>query len=381
MRYDYTISLSKEFVDYWPATKNIMHRVVHVFFHIVLFPEVVKAFGPSATTTVNPFIVPSFSLLELRSNRRSDELASVLSTTGIIAVNGLDDSFSKFGVFAGNREKAFRGLCSCMAGRRNDEFLNTVDNTDRSLLSDGVTTRTSIATATIRGTPLPLPNEQIERVCGNQVPEAMETLRDYVSIVTDAFLGSIDHLIHHSFSLQRENSHCSGKKKRSCLLRTLEGDEFSSVKAIVDASQNLEHFHLYSKPPTLPSDELSSIEGVATVKDNIVAIPTHVDAGLFLSFIPAYSCDEDSMNNVDLSFHVNVGGETKPAVFPPDSVIVMLGAGAEHWLKLPSLLPLRATKHAVKINEGNIRAWYGMSKWCLICSLSYCVLTPRYKRY
>jgi hypothetical protein len=267
-----------------------------------------------------------------------------------------------------------------MAGRKNDEFINTVDNTDRSLLSDGITTRTSIATATIRGTPLPLPNEQIERVCGNQVTEAMETLRDYVSIATDAFLGSIDHLIRHSFSLQHENSNCSGKKKRSILLRTLEGEEFSTVKAIVDASQNLEHFHLYSRPSTLPSDELSSIGGVAIVEDNDdVAVPTHVDAGLFLSFIPAYSCRDDSTSNFDVSFHVNVGGETKPAVFPPDSVIVMLGAGAEHWLKLPSLLPLRATKHAVKIKDGNVRAWYGMSKWCFICSLSCCCLISRCK--
>lgn len=356
---------------------RVLH-VVGVSFFIVLFAKVVKGLIPS-TTTANPFIVPSFSLLELRSNRRGDELASVLSTTGIIAVNGLDDSFSHFGAFARNREKAFRGLCRCMAGRTNDEFINTVDNTDRSLLSDGMTTRTSIATATIRGTPLSLPNEQIERVCGNQVPEAMETLRDYVSIVTDAFLGSIDHLIRHSFSLQQENSNCSGKKKRSILLRTLEGEEYSTVKAIVDASQNLEHFHLYSRPSTLPGDELSSIGGGAIVEDDDVAIPTHVDAGLFLSFIPAYSCRDDSTYNVDLSFHVNVGGETKPAVFPPDSVIVMLGAGAEHWLKLPSLLPLRATKHAVKIKDGNIRAWYGMSKWHFICTLSWSCLISRCK--
>lgn len=344
-----------------------MHRnigvlnITSISLSLVFLSSLVKAFVASANSD-DHFIVPSFSLLELRSNRRGDELASVLSTTGIIAVTGIDDASSTSGAFAENREKAFGGLCRCMA-TKNDEFINVVDNTDRSLLSDGITTRTSIATATIRNTPLSLPKDQIEHFCGNQVPEAMETLRDYVSVVTDAFLGSLDHLIHQSFSLQHMSNSCSGKKKKnSFLLRTLDGAEFSSMKAIVDASQNLEHFHLYSKPSMLSSSDNFSTISVSSSSENM-ALSTHVDAGLFLSFIPAYSCHDDSVNNIDLSFQVNVDGETKAAVFPPDSVILMLGAGAEHWLQLPSLLPLRATKHAVKMRDGNVRAWYGMSKW------------------
>jgi len=59
---------------------------------------------------------------------------------------------------------------------------------------------------------------------------------------------------------------------------------------------------------------------------------------------------------------VSVDGILRQAVFPNNSVIIILGSGAEHWLKnIPKeILPLKATKHAVQMSPGNSRAWYGM---------------------
>ena len=310
------------------------------------------------------YVVPSFSLLELRSSRRIDDLATALTTSGIIAVTGMDaGSSDSDSDFSASRRKAFEGLCGCMSTTDND-IIGAVDNADRSLLSDGITSRSSIATATINGTPLPLPKVPIERLCGIQVPEAMETLRDYVSHVTDTFLGSLDRLLRQSFSLEDPES-TDSHVSNNFLLRTAKGKKFTSVKTIVDSSQNLEHFHVYSKPftPTSPSKSSSGKANTTPLELIDSALSAHIDAGLFLSFVPAYSCgDVDADNKADLSFYVNVDGEAKHAVFPPNSVILMLGAGAEYWLQLPDLLPLRATRHAVRMGEGSIRAWYGMSK-------------------
>ena len=67
-------------------------------------------------------------------------------------------------------------------------------------------TCTSIATTTVCGTPLSIPKEQIERVCVVKVPEDMVTLLDYVSLITEAFLDSLDRLIHQSLSLEDNGS-------------------------------------------------------------------------------------------------------------------------------------------------------------------------------
>lgn len=315
-----------------------------------------------ASSSPLEYVVPSFSLLELRSSRRIDDLASALTTSGIIAVTGMDGgSSSSDSDFSASRLKAFRGLCGCMTTSGND-IVGAVDNADRSLLSDGITSRSSIATATINGTPLPLPKEPIERMCGIEVPEAMEALRDYVSHVTDTFLGSLDRLLRQSFSLEHPES-TNSHDSNNFLLRTVKGKKFTSVKTIVDSSQNLEHFHVYSKPftPISPSKSTSSNASTTSLELIDSALSAHIDAGLFLSFVPAYSCgDVEADKNTDLSFYVNVDGETKHAILPPNSVILMLGAGAEYWLQLPGLLPLRATRHAVRMREGSIRAWYGM---------------------
>ena len=108
----------------------------------------------------------------------------------------------------------------------------------------------------------------------------------------------------------------------------------------MDASTHLEHFHVYSKAGD--TEEQAPDE----------ALDSHTDAGLFLAFAPAHNCH----GGVDSSLFV----DGSPVTFPANSVVIMLGAGAEHWLLTD--LPLRATHHAVKMRPGDQRAWYGMSK-------------------
>jgi len=265
--------------------------------------------------------VATFSVNDLLTGRRSDELGAVLSTSGLLAVEG---------VFADTAE-ALEGLCHCQ------DSLLKVDGTDTVLLDDKRTHRTTLATATAGITPLPLP-ENLATTCGPDTASAMESLRDQVAQVSDAFVIALDRIL---------AAAAASRDDERPLLRNAYGVQYKSVSTIRQGSNNLEHFHLYSKPK-------SSAQGVDTLE-------WHTDAGLFLAFVPARDCQDNSQQH-DTSFWIMdpVSQEPIQAVFPPGSVAIMLGAGAQHWLE--TVVPLKATKHAVKMNAGDSRAWYGMSK-------------------
>eukprot|EP00980_Cylindrotheca_fusiformis_P017031 scaffold5217_cov147-Cylindrotheca_fusiformis.AAC.1 len=64
----------------------------------------------------------------------------------------------------------------------------------------------------------------------------------------------------------------------------------------------------------------------------------------------------------DRSFYVrDAQGILQQAIFPRNSVAIMLGAGAQHWLAA-SDISLKATQHSVQMEAGARRAWYGLSK-------------------
>merc|ERR1712113_324839 len=93
--------------------------------------------------------------------------------------------------------------------------------------------------------------------------------------------------------------------------------------------------------------------------------------GLFLAFTPALLCDRRHERDASLKVSItNADGhrELRTATFPQNSVVIMLGAGAENWLSLPPFMELEATRHAVVMDasssssssRGMRRAWYGM---------------------
>lgn len=166
--------------------------------------------------------------------------------------------------------------------------------------------------------------------------DSAESMRDMVAWASYAFMKSLDRL------LLRNG-------QANILLTTTRNTPFYSISSIVKASQNLEHFHVYSKQEDA-GDQANPAE--SSVLD------VHTDAGLFLAFVPGMRCNgaDDSSD-----FYVSVNGSLKKAVFPSGSVGIMLGMGAERWLDTP--LPLRATRHAVQMEKGQRRAWYGLSTY------------------
>lgn len=270
-------------------------------------------------------IVPTFAVNELLSGRRYDEFAAALETTGLIALHPGSSGFSS------NRERAFQGMCNC-----HDRFL-TIEGTERMTMNDKSVLRSTLATATVGTTPLPLPHE-LTTVCGSDVANAMESIRDDVSIATDAFVVALDRLLGGgNFELMHDEYNHA----------------YTTVSSIQASAKNLEHFHIYHKKGQAQVNHKEIIDwAIADDTNKDKTLFWHTDAGLFLTFVPALDCEDP--NSPDKSFWV----DGQPVDFPSDSVIIMLGAGAEHWLQ--TLVPLRATRHAVRMEPGQTRVWYGM---------------------
>jgi len=270
--------------------------------------------------------VPTFEVNDLLSGRRADELSLILETTGLLAVR-MPNGFSK------DRESALlRGMCGSEC---HDDFLTVTNETP---LNDPSTLRNTLATATVGEVPLPLPQE-LEQVCGAHVAQAMDALRDHVSTATNAFVHALDRLLNLS--------------PDDVLMKNAYGNRYQSVSKITASATHLEHFHIYSKK------EHSNQEDVDAWSNKDKSLFWHTDAGLFLAFVPAVDCQDPQ--GADQSFWMDSpskDGAPNALEFPTDSVIIMLGAGAEHWLNTP--VPLKATRHAVRMEPGQKRAWYGM---------------------
>ena len=318
------------------------------------------------------FYVPSFSLSDLRSSRTPPHgFSDALGSAGIVAITGMEGAPS----LSELRSDALGGLCRCLSDR--PDALQGVDGFDSVLLAGSKTDRRTVATATAPGgVPLPLPSEDIADACGVGVYEAMEGLRDVVSVVSSAFVDALDALL-----LARP-----GADDLPPILESDLGTKYPTVSGIVEDSRHLEHFHLYSKIEN-SFESGGGVDHHRRQQLDGIDLDVHVDAGLFLAFVPALPCGEDlttSLDGIDESFFVSMPGKERTllqrAVFPPGSVAVMLGMGAESWLDLGSQqnqegsrINLRATRHAVGMRFGERRAWYGMSKssqglrLCIMC--------------
>ena len=300
--------------------------------------------------------VPRFRISDLRSGQRANDLKHVLETTGLLAITFDDDKRTSHELTT-HKVAAFDGLCKCATpGHSNDVPLLSVTGTDSAMLTDGMTVRTTLATATVGYTPLPLPAAELSSACNSadqHFADALEGLRDAVAEASSAFITAFDGLV---------SSRTHGVPTQ--LLKTSTGASYTSVRDVVGASKNLEHMHVYSR-----DDYTNDFNEITDDTFNSDALRLHTDAGLFLSFIPAVPCsDIEGFGSTDQSFQIidPIDGQVKVAQFPKDapSIAIMLGIGAEQWLNIDQKqnVNVKATRHKVGMKSGDRRAWYGMSK-------------------
>ena len=334
---------------------------------------VVMSYAAASLSTTPTYHVPSFTVQEIQSGNQDDKLRSILTTTGLFAIRvPLNDDSRSY-----NQNYLLSSLCQCQPNN-----IPFISNGDSRILADGLTTRSTIATASQGlSTPISLPKNDIIKHCnsGEDVYDSLESLRDYVSYASkETFIPLLDRLIDTS---ENQNIIIKGQNhSKSILLSTSNHEkEYTTVDSIVEDASHLEHFHLYSKEKDVKNDIHRYNE--ARVIDS--ALDWHSDGGLFLAFIPGTSCRHnhdhtDNELNIDESFRIKVPYDENEsssyqemiASFPQSNnhnkneiiVAIMLGAGSEHWLNTPESLKLRATQHTVKMKGGDVRAWYGMSK-------------------
>ena len=309
------------------------------------------------STLSETYEVPRFRISDLRSGRRTNDLKHVLETTGLLAITFDDDKRTSHELTT-HKVAAFDGLCKCATpGHSNDVPLLSVTGTDSAMLTDGMTVRTTLATATVGYTPLPLPAAELSSACNSadqHFADALEGLRDAVAEASSAFITAFDGLV---------SSRTHGVPTQ--LLKTSTGASYTSVRDVVGASKNLEHMHVYSR-----DDYTNDFNEITDDTFNSDALRLHTDAGLFLSFIPAVPCsDIEGFGSTDQSFQITdpIDGKVKVAQFPKDapSIAIMLGIGAEQWLNIDQKqnVNVKATRHKVGMKSGDRRAWYGMSKY------------------
>ena len=274
---------------------------------------------------------------EDKKKENEDLLLQALATTGMFAIER-DDS----DVTASTAHLALEEWCRCAAENTGSNKDNAGTFTQVMELEDGMTQRTTLASATV-GTELLALNEEM---CGPTVTALMEDLRDDMAQVSQAVVQALDRVV-------------SSRTGSSTLLYDTNGKSYKTVSSIVADATHLEHFHVYEKKQ-------------AQEESHQKTLAFHTDAGLFLAFVPGYDCQD--LQDIDTSTSANnhhsfwirdADGIERPVQFDSQKTraVVMMGAGAEQWLfsqqqsNVESQPLLRATTHAVELQPGQTRAW------------------------
>mmetsp|Transcript_4660 Transcript_4660/g.6752 ORF Transcript_4660/g.6752 Transcript_4660/m.6752 type:complete len:641 (+) Transcript_4660:93-2015(+) len=275
--------------------------------------------------------IPSFSLESLLHHDplQQQRLHHILTTTGI------------FQVPTKHTNKYLSTLCDC---NLNHSSSGDNDTTSTTLMDDRTTRRSTIATMTVgMEHPLALPKNAAEWCPNTATQNALEELRDSVAHVSTEVMKALDE---HQMS-------AVGAVSGDVLLEDVYGRNYTSLSAISQAANQLEHFHMYhqqQKQATTAEEEESKN-----------TLDWHTDAGLFLAFVPAIHCDSGSNSAKDSSFWFqNEHGEPEQAIFDPNSIVFMMGTGMQHWISTTTETKIKATRHALRIPAGQNRVWYGM---------------------
>ena len=174
--------------------------------------------------------------------------------------------------------------------------------------------------------PFPLPTNN----------EVLEELRRHVADLYVVFQQALDCII------------CSTNNQSTLMTNAKTHQSYTSITQITSKATHLEHFHHYQAPPTTNKQQQEE-----------VAEDVHVDAGLFLAFVPAMNCHDPQQPDRSLKLYLP---EEHTAVLEPNTLVFMLGMGAQQWLSTSPSLNLQATRHSLQLTTSTSRAWYGMSK-------------------
>jgi len=242
------------------------------------------------------------------------------------------DAATQHGVFAvvdsapqATQSDALSAFVACVQQEDIDSASKTV------VLSDN-TKRSTLATATNAGEPLPF-HEKVESLCPD-FSSAAGSLRKAVDDTVHAYAQALDKM-------------AAGEQA--------EAQPFDSFAEAIGSAESLEHFHLFRRDSAPPA--------------GASALDMHTDMGLFIVMTPAAylllesgspSEEEGAGRAPGLKVKLADGTVTE-ARFRPGSLIVMNGEGSNRWMQHPMGDMLLPPEHEVSFpyEEGVGRAWFG----------------------
>jgi copper chaperone CopZ len=276
----------------------------------------------------------------------TDCVRRALHIDGAVAVTGVPG-------LARARTEAFLALARCLEARPADALSHT--------LSDG-TVRRTLGARTLRGAPEPLVSA-CDGADSTQVHEATDALRALVDQGTRRFVRALEPLVRPGVALP---------------------GGAASLTELVLGVEHLEHFHAYSPraPPTPPT--LFNGSAAAAAEALPPTLPMHVDAGLFISIVPALylpvpaaaasaaaasgDTGVSAASSSDASASASAPSSSSSSSPPPpdffversdgayaylpahaatDSLLFVLGDGWSHWINPVLKLSLRAAPHTI----------------------------------
>jgi hypothetical protein len=138
------------------------------------------------------------------------------------------------------------------------------------------------------------------------------------------------------------------------LLKSVSGTEYSTISDIVRFGDHLDHFHMYTKPPMVPSPKQT--------------IDFHTDEGLFITIAPAVMLYNGTPTETASrgKFLAKINGQESVIRVSESSLLFMLGDGVNQYvntnLKSTRTTRLHAVEHALQMPDAvplESRAWYG----------------------
>ena len=274
----------------------------------------------------------------------TDCVSRALHIDGAVAVTGVPG-------LARARTEAFLAFARCLEARPADALTHT--------LSDG-TVRRTLGARTLRGAPEPLVSA-CDGADSTQVHEATDALRALVDQGTRRFVRALEPLVRPGVALP---------------------GGAASLTELLLGVEHLEHFHAYSPraPPTPPT--LFNGSAAAAAEALPPTLPMHVDAGLFISIVPALylpaaaasgdagvSAAASAASAASAVSAASASASSSSSSSPPppdffversdgayaylpahtatDSLLFVLGDGWSHWINPVLKLSLRAAPHTI----------------------------------
>lgn len=332
-------------------------------------PQLIDSQEEDAMRTV--YKVSAFAMSDLQQGTRDDELKQILSSTGLFTIRIPISTHSHLSsVHDPNIQtshKLLSRICQCA-----DSFPN-MKGGDVNLLKDGLTIRHTLATATMGlERPMPLPEQELNNSCGSNASNDLEALRDYVSFaVSDAFLPALDRLLQNNGRTNQGVGDSPPPLSSKPLLVKENGDAYQTITSIVEDAVHLEHFHVYTKQDTSNNRKKNSSTDPFQPysQEDPFSLQWHTDAGLFLAYVPAINCHPHE-DEVDASFYIQDRSTLLEPHTPKHLLVqyptsnsneilvnIMMGMGMEQWID--TQVQIKATVHAVKMDSGSHRAWFG----------------------